>query len=79
MIHMAATVMILLHGPGGREIMVNPDLVVSMHAAVEGEPNKIMADEVRCLINTSDGKFISVIEDCELVTALFHASVRRPK
>ena len=71
-----ATLLVLLHAPGGREILLNPELVVSMHAAVKGEANKIMTDQVRCLINTNDGKFISVVESCEQVRKLFSERVR---
>jgi uncharacterized protein YlzI (FlbEa/FlbD family) len=65
-----AALLVLLHGPDGREILLNADLVVSMHAAIKGKPNTALTDEVRCLINTSDGKFISVVESCDQVLEL---------
>lgn len=66
-----AAALVLLHGPDGRQILLNPDLVVSMQAAIEGKANKQLADEVRCLINTNDGKFISVVENCDRIQELF--------
>jgi hypothetical protein len=62
--------LVLLHGPNGHEILVNPATVTSMHSAIEGKPNELLTDAVRCLINTSDGKFLSVIETCETVREL---------
>lgn len=73
MLETAATVLVLLHAPGGRQIHVNPDLVVSMRTAVEGEPNVALTDEVKCMLNTNDGKFISVVERCDMVMELFNA------
>lgn len=63
--------LVMLHGPGDREILVNPATVTSMHAAITGRPNEQLSQQVRCLINTSDGKFISVIETCDQVRNLF--------
>jgi hypothetical protein len=49
---------------------VNPKNVTTMRAAVPGEKNKRLAEEARCALNTTDGKFISVIETCEAVRSL---------
>jgi len=76
MILHAATVLILLHAPGGNAILVNPDLIVSMYAAIEGRPNKQLDDAVKCRLNTNDGKFISVVESCEQVQKLFSERAR---
>jgi hypothetical protein len=65
-----AAVLILLHAPGGRVIQINPEAVVSLTAAVEGQSNKSVSDAVRCIINTMDGKFISVIESCEEISRM---------
>jgi hypothetical protein len=70
MVVAALAVILLLHGPGGREIRVNTAHVTSMHAAIEGEPNKAFTDEVRCVINLADGKFVSVIEPCHVVQSM---------
>jgi hypothetical protein len=61
----AAAILLLLHGPDGHEIMLNPRQVTSLHAAMPGQKNKQFTDGVHCLVNTADGKFISVIETCE--------------
>lgn len=69
-IEVAASVLVLLHAPDGRAILINPAAVTSMHAAIEGKTNEHVTEEVRCIINTSDGKFVSVIEGCDRVHEL---------
>ena len=76
MIHITATVLILLHAPGGNVIHVNPDLIVSMYAAVEGRPNKQIDVDVKCRLNTNDGKFIAVVESCEQVQEMFRKAIK---
>jgi hypothetical protein len=56
--------LVMFHGPGGQVIWVNPDAVVSTRLPRQGEH---FAPGIRCLINTSDGKFTLVMETCEEV------------
>lgn len=67
---LAAVVLILLHGPQ-HDIYVNPQSVTTMRAAPGGDDNRLVTGYVRCVLNTGDGKFISVIETCEEVRRLF--------
>lgn len=62
-----AAQLIVLHTIDGREISINPAQVTSLHAAKPGEANKQLALGVRCLVNLTDGKFVSVAESCETV------------
>jgi hypothetical protein len=55
--------LIAVTGPGSKTIMLNPHEVVS----VRPPPGNI-TDGIRCLIHTTDGKYISVIESCDVVT-----------
>lgn len=64
-------VLVVLHGPNGHEILLNPAAITSMHASRPGIENELMTDEVKCVINTTDGKFVSVIETCAQVRELF--------
>lgn len=66
-----AAVLVLLHGPNGHEILINPAAVASMHSAIEGKSNELVTDDARCIINTNDGKFVSVVETCKTVRELF--------
>ena len=63
-------VLVVLHAPDGHEILLNPEAIASMHAGVEGKPNELVTNKVRCVINTWDGKFVSVAESCDEVRRL---------
>jgi hypothetical protein len=62
--------LVLLHGPHGHKIYINPESVTTIRAS-PNEKNEHFTEAVRCLLNTSDGKFISVVETCEEVRELF--------
>lgn len=64
----ATLVLILLHAPNGNEILLNPREVTSLHAAIPGKANRQFDNDVKCVINTTDGKFVSVVETCEEVS-----------
>lgn len=59
-----AVVLIMLHGPDGREIDVAADEVTSIHCKLPGVENKLFADGVNSVINLTDGKYVSVRETC---------------
>ena len=61
--------LVVLHSVDGREVSVNPQLVTSLHAATD-QNNKLLTGDVRCVIGLADGKFVSVIEDCDAVRKL---------
>jgi hypothetical protein len=63
--------LVLLHGLDGREIYINPETVTTMRAPIHGKENKVISAETQCVLNTTDGKFISVIETCDKVRELF--------
>ena len=68
--------LVLLHGPNGHEISLAPRQVTSLHAAIPGKPNKQFDNDVKCVINTTDGKFVSVIETCDTVRQLIEERKR---
>lgn len=57
-----AAALVAVTGPGAKPIMLNPHEVVSVRQSPAN-----LADGVQCLIHTTDGKYISVIEDCASV------------
>jgi hypothetical protein len=65
---LATVVLLVLHGPNGHEITLNAQQVTSLHAAIPGQPNRQFTDKTRCIVNTTDGKFISVVETCDEVS-----------
>jgi len=66
----AAAVLIILHGPDGHEIRIAPEQVTSLRAAKAGEEGKYFVDTVHCMVNLTDGKFVTVVEPCEIVQKL---------
>jgi len=63
----AVIILVMVHGLGNRSILINPKQVTSLHAANPSQPNKYLADEVKCLVGLADSKFVSTIEPCEEV------------
>jgi hypothetical protein len=72
----ALNALIVLTAPGGQPVDVAPDKIVSLKAP-RADANGHFDNDVRCLINTADGKFIAVVEDCETVVSKFEASGRQ--
>jgi hypothetical protein len=69
--------MVLLHRVGGGEVAVNPAHVTALHATMSsiGQSNKLLTKDVHCVVGLSDGKFVSVIEPCDLVRKLIEEAV----
>ena len=66
MIIEVTTALIILHAPGGKEVLINPDTVTSLRRG-EQDGSKQMTSEAHCFINLTDGKFVAVMEDCSEV------------
>jgi hypothetical protein len=64
-------VMIILHSASGVEIDVNTATITNMRSPEPG--HKHFTPDVKCLINMSDGKFITVKETCEEVRRAMEA------
>jgi len=62
--------LIVLHAPDGDEIDVNPEQITAIRDKKSEEDNKFVVGTVNCILNTSDGKFVSVVESCEEVRRL---------
>jgi uncharacterized protein YrrD len=60
--------LVIFHGPDNQLIEVNPDEVVSIREPRDVEQH--FHAKVNCLIFTSDGKFLGVVEDCHTVHSL---------
>ena len=60
--------MIVLHSATGVEIDINEKLITNMRSPEPGHKN--LSENVRCQINMSDGKFVTVRETCEEVRRL---------
>jgi len=56
--------LVQLTGPDNQKIEINPREVVSIRAP---RVQEYFTQGIKCLIHTSDGKFVAVMEDCETV------------
>jgi hypothetical protein len=57
-----ALTLIVLTGPGGQNVKINPDEVVSLRAPRSTDH---MPKTVHCIVFTTDTKFIGVEETCD--------------
>lgn len=60
-----AVALVALTLADGRAVFVNPAEIVSVRERHHDE--KILPRNIKCVLNTADGKFIGVIEDCDSV------------
>ena len=56
--------LVMFHSSGGQIVWINPEQVVSTRVPRDTEH---FAPGIRCVINTTDGKFALVLETCEEV------------
>lgn len=61
--------LLLLHAPDGHVVRIAPSQITTLHAPKVGakKEDKLFSEGVNCLINTTDGKHISVVEPCTVV------------
>lgn len=73
---MIATVaLIVLHLIDGRTVTINPDQVTRLSEAREDDNEaKALAPGVRCVVYLTDGRFVSVAEECDTVRGLMEAT-----
>jgi len=59
-----AVAFVAFTAPDGATIMINPDEVV----VIRGQSDtQLLTPVARCVIGTTDAKFITVLEDCDTV------------
>ena len=63
--------LLTLHTGAGIAVEVNPELITHMRNPEPG--NKAFTEKVKCMINLSDGKFVTVIETCDTVRRAIEA------
>jgi hypothetical protein len=67
MFELLALELIVLRTVDGRDVHVNPRHVVSLMEKIEKQSNKVLSDNVQCVVGLLDGKFISAAESCDSV------------
>jgi hypothetical protein len=71
-----ALVLLVLHGPDGREIDVSVNEITSLQCKMPKIENRLFHSGVNSIVNTSDGKFVSVVETCTQIRELIEKSER---
>ena len=51
--------------PDGEKVLINPSEVVMLRGQSD---TRLLTPVARCVIGTTDGKFVTVLEGCETVT-----------
>jgi hypothetical protein len=60
----------LLHGPEGQAYWINMDQVTSLRAPIPSDLRASFPRDTRCIVVTTNGKFVAVVEACEQVYQL---------
>jgi hypothetical protein len=68
--------LITLHMIDGRVVQVNPRQVTQLLSSTPEQPNKALADGVKCVVRFVDGSYTSVAEDCNTVRKLMEGEKR---
>jgi len=70
--------LVALHTVDGREIDINPAEITQLHESkIDDSPDRLMVKGVRCVVSTTDGKFISVTEDCSEIRTTINQEIKR--
>ena len=72
-------ILLLLHGPDGREINVSIDKIASVTCKTPHKENKLFVKDVHAVISTTDGKNISVRETCNEVRDLIRKETKNDR
>jgi hypothetical protein len=57
--------LITAHQPNGQELFINPDEIVALRSQPRSEG--YVKEGVKCVVLTTDGKFLTVIEECRML------------
>lgn len=63
-----AATLILLTGPDGHKVLINPEQVVALHSRkLDKGDTKLFVEGAECLVSMTDGKHIAVVEPCSVI------------
>jgi hypothetical protein len=68
--------LVVFHSVDGHEVAINPAQVTTMYAAKDDQENRLFVDSVRCVIGLTDGKFVTVAENCNVVKRLLEETAK---
>jgi len=64
---LVAAKLIVLQTLDGYEVSVAADQITYLGAAKDGTSNRLLTEAARCIVNLTDGRFITVTETCSSV------------
>jgi hypothetical protein len=68
---LALTLLVTLHMVDGRVVVINPEQVTRLgEARLADDDGKQLHPDVRCVVYLTDGKYVSVVEECAEVRKL---------
>lgn len=70
-----AIALLLFHTPAGKPVYVNPDEITNVHEPIDN----LLSSNVHCVIGLTNGKFISLSEDCTTVHEAINANHQMQK
>lgn len=70
--------LVTLHAPDGNDVAVNPGEVVSLRGPRAEDTSGHFTEGAHCLINTSDGRYVTVRETCAEVMRAFVDAEKEP-
>lgn len=68
--------LIVLHNGEGGQVYINPAEIISLREG-GADRDKLFTPTVKCMINTSDGKYITVKETCSEVREIIRTEIER--
>lgn len=70
-----AALLIVLHSIDGHPVLINPEHVTSLRPARDvDKEEKLFPHAARCMVNLTDGKFVNVVENCDVVLKLLEGA-----
>lgn len=83
MVVLIATLLVSVTTMDGARVFINPAFVTKLYPTKEAAartPNELVVKGARCVVTMSDGKFLSVMEECDYVRALLEGQAQpRPR
>lgn len=76
MIWLEIAYLLLLHDPAGREVRVNPNQVTALrpNSPASAADKGLLHQDVQCVVNLADGKYVAVTESCGEIMDLMAAT-----
>lgn len=76
---MLALTLVQVTTADGAKVFINPEFVTKLYStkeAAERGPNQLVVKGARCVVTMNDGKFISVLEECDYLRMLLERKTR---